>query len=71
MPPEQRERYYGRNAKHRGIIPADLPIGSRLWISEVMSRDVVCWAGGSVKGEWGYFYGNPIGNQVRQALAWD
>lgn len=49
-------------------IPADLPIGSRLWTSEVMSRDVVCWAGGSVKGEWVYFYGNPVGNQVRPGI---
>lgn len=28
----------------RLTIPATLPVGSRLWTSKPMSRDVMCWA---------------------------
>jgi hypothetical protein len=41
-------------------IPATLPIGERLWTSQPMSRNVVCWGYSNVpKGEWVYFYPNP------------
>ncbi|WP_053230290.1 hypothetical protein [Serratia plymuthica] len=49
-------------------VAADLPIGSRLWTSRVMTRSVVCWASGSTKGEWVYFYGNPVGDVVRPGI---
>lgn len=41
-------------------IPATLPIGERLWTSQPMSRNVVCWGYPNVpQGEWVYFYPNP------------
>ncbi|EMP7137511.1 TPA: fimbrial protein [Serratia marcescens] len=49
-------------------VTADLPIGSRLWTSRIMTRNVVCWAQGSTKGEWVYFYGNPVGDVVRPGI---
>lgn len=49
-------------------VAADLPVGSRLWTSRVMTRSVVCWATGSTKEEWVYFYGNPIGDVVRPGI---
>lgn len=38
-------------------VPSSLPVGSRLWTSQRMVRDVVCWGEGI--SEWVYFYGNP------------
>ncbi|RMN17069.1 hypothetical protein ALQ63_00001 [Serratia plymuthica] len=49
-------------------VAADLPLGSRLWTSKIMTRSVVCWAQGSTKGEWVYFYGNPVGDVVRPGI---
>ncbi|CAI0926155.1 Uncharacterised protein [Serratia proteamaculans] len=49
-------------------VAADLPLGSRLWTSRIMTRSVVCWAQGSTKGEWVYFYGNPVGDVVRPGI---
>lgn len=51
-------------------VAADLPIASRLWTSRIMTRSVVRWTQGSTEGEWVYFYGNPVGDVVRPALAW-
>ncbi|MBH3319510.1 fimbrial protein [Serratia ureilytica] len=49
-------------------VPVDLPLGSRLWTSKIMTRSVVCWAEGSTEGEWVYFYGNPVGDVVRPGI---
>lgn len=49
-------------------VAADLPVGSRLWTSRTMTRSVVCWATGSTKEEWVYFYGNPVGDVVRPGI---
>ncbi|WP_337263554.1 MULTISPECIES: fimbrial protein [unclassified Serratia (in: enterobacteria)] len=51
-------------------IPATLEIGSRLWTSQPMSRDVMCWAYASEpNGEWVYFYPNPDGKQIATGIS--
>lgn len=51
-------------------IPAKLPIGSRLWTSQPMSRDVMCWAWFPRldSGEYVYFYPNPDKVQVAPGI---
>nr|WP_313259800.1 fimbrial protein [Serratia bockelmannii] len=54
----------------RLTIPATLPVGSRLWTSKPMSRDVMCWAHSSKpKGEWVYFYPNPDNRQFAAGIS--
>ncbi|MGP0939630.1 fimbrial protein, partial [Serratia sp. CY74664] len=54
----------------RLTIPATLPVGSRLWTSKPMSRDVMCWAHASKpKGEWVYFYPNPDNRQFAAGIS--
>lgn len=51
-------------------IPATLPIGSRLWTSQPMGRDVMCWGYSSVPGgEWVYFYPNPDNRQIAAGIS--
>ncbi|WP_421414385.1 fimbrial protein [Serratia plymuthica] len=51
-------------------IPATLPIGSRLWTSQPMSRGVVCWGYPSVpQGEWVYFYPNPDNKPIAAGIS--
>lgn len=50
-------------------VPANLPVGSRLWTSKIMTRNVTCWSEDSaLDGEWVYFYGNPAGHVVRPGI---